>query len=143
MKGKHAQKNFNAVGAMAPTPLALKTRGGGGGWGVSHTRTGPSRPPLLGYEISFSKLLSQNQTAAFPYPFPKYRSSKLQTNQIMQTLWIQRIQRSRKTQTIANAIAICTAPLPNNKSILHQILPWVTHKTMNSPMPLAEPSNPT
>ena len=48
MKGKHAQKNFNAVGAMAPTPLSLKTTlGGGGGWGVSHTRTGPGRPPVV------------------------------------------------------------------------------------------------
>ena len=29
-------------------PLSFKTRGGGGGgggWGVSHTRTGPGRPP--------------------------------------------------------------------------------------------------
>ena len=42
MKGKHAQKNFSAVGAMAPTPLSLKTRAGG----VSHTRTGLGRPPL-------------------------------------------------------------------------------------------------
>ena len=33
MKGKHAQKNFGAVGAMA-------------GAGVSHTRTGPGRPPV-------------------------------------------------------------------------------------------------
>ena len=33
MKGKYAQKNFGAVGAMAPTPLSLKTRGGGGGLG--------------------------------------------------------------------------------------------------------------
>ena len=30
MKGWHAQKNLCAVGAMAPTPLSLKTRGGGG-----------------------------------------------------------------------------------------------------------------
>ena len=30
MKGKHAQKNFSAVGGMAPTPLSLKTGGGGG-----------------------------------------------------------------------------------------------------------------
>ena len=30
MKGKHAQKNFGAVGPMAPTPLSLKTQGGGG-----------------------------------------------------------------------------------------------------------------
>ena len=43
MKGKHAQKNFGAVGAMAPTPLSLKTRRGGGLWGVSHTRTPPPR----------------------------------------------------------------------------------------------------
>ena len=39
-------KNFGAVGAMAPTPLSLKPPGGGeGGWGASHTRTGPGRPP--------------------------------------------------------------------------------------------------
>ena len=33
---------------MAPAPLSFKTRGGeggGGGWGVSHTRTEPGRPP--------------------------------------------------------------------------------------------------
>ena len=48
MKGKHAQKNFGALGAMAPTPLSLETRGGGGGgWGVSHTRTGPAPAPLV------------------------------------------------------------------------------------------------
>ena len=29
-----------------PTPLSFKTRGGGGGWGVSHTKTGPGRPPV-------------------------------------------------------------------------------------------------
>ena len=46
MKGKHAQKKFGAIGTMAPTPLSLKTLGGGGGWGVSHTRTGPGRPPM-------------------------------------------------------------------------------------------------
>ena len=44
MKGKHAQKNFGAIGAMAPTPLSLKT---GGGWGVSHTRTAPPPPVCL------------------------------------------------------------------------------------------------
>ena len=32
-------------GAMAPAPLSFKTRGGGGGWGVSHTKTGPGGPP--------------------------------------------------------------------------------------------------
>ena len=53
MKGKHAQKNFGAIGAMAPTPLSLKTRGGGGGWGVSHTRTGPGRPPVGAPELGF------------------------------------------------------------------------------------------
>ena len=52
MKGKHAQKNFGAVGAMAPTPLSLKTRGGGGGGGwVSHTRTGPGRPPVAASNV--------------------------------------------------------------------------------------------
>ena len=49
MKGKHVQKNFGAVGIVAPTPLSLKTWGGGGGGGgaggVSHTRTGPPPPP--------------------------------------------------------------------------------------------------
>ena len=33
MIGKYAQKNFGAVGAMAPTPLSLKTRRGGEGGG--------------------------------------------------------------------------------------------------------------
>ena len=33
MKGKHAQKYFGAVGAMAPAPLSLKAPGGGGGAG--------------------------------------------------------------------------------------------------------------
>ena len=28
-----------------PAPLSFKTRGGEGGWGGSHTRTGPGRPP--------------------------------------------------------------------------------------------------
>ena len=41
MKGKHAKENFSAVGAMAPTPLSLKTQRGG----VSHTRAWPGRPP--------------------------------------------------------------------------------------------------
>ena len=46
MKGKHAQINFGAVGAMAPHQYLSKPRGGGGGGlGVSHTRTGPGRPP--------------------------------------------------------------------------------------------------
>ena len=46
MKGKHEQKKFGAIGAMAPTTLSLKTRGGGGGgWGMSHTRTASGRPP--------------------------------------------------------------------------------------------------
>ena len=30
MRGKHAEKKFRAVVAMTPTPLSLKTRGGGG-----------------------------------------------------------------------------------------------------------------
>ena len=40
MKGKHAQKNFGAVGAMAPTPLSLKTPGGDRIQGP-----GPAAPP--------------------------------------------------------------------------------------------------
>ena len=53
MKGKHAQKKFGGVGAMAPTPLSLKPRGGGveGGSGVSHTRTGAGRPPREGTTV--------------------------------------------------------------------------------------------
>ena len=35
----------------APHPLSLKTRGGGGGLGVSHTRTGPGRPPWMRHEV--------------------------------------------------------------------------------------------
>ena len=51
MKGKHAQKNFGAVGAMAPTPLSLKTRGGGGGRGAGGScilGPGPAAPPWGG-----------------------------------------------------------------------------------------------
>ena len=48
MKWKHAKKNFSAVGAMAPTPLSLKTqgvggRGGGGLGGVAYKDR--ARPP--------------------------------------------------------------------------------------------------
>ena len=49
MKGKHAQKNLSAVGAMAPTPLPLKTWGGGGLGGVLHKRTGPGRSPVMAW----------------------------------------------------------------------------------------------
>ena len=48
MKGKHAQKNFSAVGAMAPTPLSLKTRGGGGGLGGVAYKDW-TRPPPRGH----------------------------------------------------------------------------------------------
>ena len=47
MKGKHAQKNFGAVGAMAPTPLSLKTPGGGGGVAYKD-RAWPPPPPVAG-----------------------------------------------------------------------------------------------
>ena len=40
---KHVIKKFGAVGAMAPTPLSLKTRREGG-LGGSHTRTAPPPP---------------------------------------------------------------------------------------------------
>ena len=42
MKGKHAQKNFGAIGTMAPTPLSLKTGGGGGGPCMRHPPSYPS-----------------------------------------------------------------------------------------------------
>ena len=44
----HTSRGDGPVSAMAPTPLSYKTRGGGGGGvgGGSHTRTGPSRPPV-------------------------------------------------------------------------------------------------
>ena len=47
MKEKHAQKNFGAIGAMAPTPLSLKTPGGGGGLGgvAYKDRARPPPPP--------------------------------------------------------------------------------------------------
>ena len=47
MKGEYVPKNFGAVGAMAPTPLSLKTpRGGGGGLGAGGCRIqGPGLPP--------------------------------------------------------------------------------------------------
>ena len=42
------KKNFGAVGAMAPTPLSLKTRGGGGGAGGCHKQgPGPAALPWL------------------------------------------------------------------------------------------------
>ena len=40
-------KKFGAVGAMAPAPLSLKSRGREGRGGGSHTRTGPGRPPCI------------------------------------------------------------------------------------------------
>ena len=51
MKGKHAQKNFGTVGAMAPTPLSLKTRGeggegGGGLGGVAYKDRARPPPPV-------------------------------------------------------------------------------------------------
>ena len=50
MKGKHAQKNFGAVGAMAPTPLSLKTqRGGGGGLGGVAYKDRARPPPRVHY----------------------------------------------------------------------------------------------
>ena len=39
-------KKGGAVGAMSPAHYLSKPGGGGGGWGVSHTRTGPGRPPV-------------------------------------------------------------------------------------------------
>ena len=39
-------KKGGASGAMPPNPLSLKTPGGGGAGGVSHTRTGPGHPPM-------------------------------------------------------------------------------------------------
>ena len=45
MKGKHAQKNFGAVGAMAPIPLSLKTWGGGGVAYKDRARPPPPPPP--------------------------------------------------------------------------------------------------
>ena len=42
----HRCHNHARQAGHAPNPLSLKTRGGGGGaWGVLHTRTGPGRPP--------------------------------------------------------------------------------------------------
>ena len=67
MKGKHAQKNFGAIGAMARAPLSLKTRGqgerGGGGLGdvtyEDRARPPPPPPPVVAMsECCCSKLLS-------------------------------------------------------------------------------------
>ena len=50
---------------MAPTPLSFKTRGGGGGWGVLHTRTGPGRPPPpRGWKLGALKLAGCKQAQA-------------------------------------------------------------------------------
>ena len=48
MKGQHAQKNFGAVDAMAPTPLSLKTRGRSGGG----TGGGGDEARILGYHMT-------------------------------------------------------------------------------------------
>ena len=50
MKGKHAQKNLSAVGAMAPTPLSLKTREGGLGGVAYKDQARPPPPPWLQHQ---------------------------------------------------------------------------------------------
>ena len=55
MKGKHAQKNFGTVGAMAPTPLFLKPPQGGGGGGVAYKDRAHPPPPrdlILKFEVT-------------------------------------------------------------------------------------------
>ena len=58
MKGKHAQNNFGAVGAMAPTPLSLKTppRGGGGGLGGVAYKDWARPPPGEWQILCFNSL---------------------------------------------------------------------------------------
>ena len=58
MRGKHAQNNLGAAGALPPNPLSLKTRGGGVGGG-SHTRTGPAPPPPGSIPTTLSSPLSK------------------------------------------------------------------------------------
>ena len=36
------------AGGRPGTTIFQNPGGGGGGWGVSHTRTGPGRPPVAG-----------------------------------------------------------------------------------------------
>ena len=66
MKGKHAQKNFGAIGTMALTPLSLKTPGGGGvaykdrAWlppppQVAHSHTQPVSVPCLSPHPNLSR----------------------------------------------------------------------------------------
>ena len=45
MNGKHAQKNFGAVGTMAPTPISQNPGGGGGAGGCRIQGPGPAAPP--------------------------------------------------------------------------------------------------
>ena len=53
------QKNFGTVGAMAPTPLSLKTRGGGGGAGGCCIQgPGPPRPPR-GFPLHIIKYINR------------------------------------------------------------------------------------
>ena len=62
MKGKHAQKNFGlAPSAITPTPLSLKTPGGG-----PHTRTGPGRPPppWLGQGLGVTQQCTNDNTSS-------------------------------------------------------------------------------
>ena len=61
-----------------PAPLSFKTRGGGGGggWRVSHTRTGPGRPPMaasvrgLAFIKSFAFSCSRSYLH-IPVPHPR------------------------------------------------------------------------
>ena len=56
-------KKFNAVGAMAPTPLFFKTRGGGGGLGdVAYKDRAQPRPPGEEWSLPSSFLLQCERT---------------------------------------------------------------------------------
>ena len=82
MKGKHAQKNFGAVGTMAPTPLSLEIPGGGGGGagGCRIQGPDPAAPQCLLRSAPFSAsavcptllpfLVFPSPPTQFPLGFP-------------------------------------------------------------------------
>ena len=48
------------AGGRPGTTIFQNPGGGGGGWGVSHTRTGPGRPPVGGTRLMFTDMMKNS-----------------------------------------------------------------------------------
>ena len=81
MKGKHAQKNLGAVGAMAPTtPLSFKTPGGGGGAGGCRIQgPGPAAPPWRYTQRAEMYHSLWDGDSGFPLRYTKHANPLAQT----------------------------------------------------------------